>query len=113
MSLNPFSTVNDYSSMLNKIGVSTAFLLFGATALLRWQIQSVDAFLKPISISVPIMSGLNVPLGTILPALLIGLACRVIKLHDLVSDILRIRHCFDVEYVLLPFALQPFGAQAK
>jgi hypothetical protein len=91
--------------MLNKIGLFTFFFSLGATALLRWQIPAVDEFLKPISIPVPLESDLVVPLGTLLPALLIGVVSRMVKLHNVVSTIFGIRRRFDVEHVLLPLAL--------
>lgn len=104
MSLNPFSAVSDYSSMLAKIALSTFVVALGAVALLRWQIADIDSFLKTFSVSIPLTSGFNLPLGTLLPAFLFAIASRTVKLHNVVSDILGIRRRFDVESVLLPLA---------
>ena len=103
--MSPFSTISDYSSMLNKIGLFTFGIALGAIALLRWQVQSIDDALKAISISVPLMGGVILPLGTVLPALLIGVASRMIKLHNVVSTIFGIRRRFDVEHILFPLAV--------
>ena len=54
---------------------------------------------------VPIATGLAIPLGTILPAFLIALVSRIFKLHNHLSNILGIRHRFDLEAILFPLAI--------
>jgi hypothetical protein len=45
------------------------------------------------------------PSGTVLPALLIAILSESLKLHDIVSNVFRIRAEFDVRYILLPMAV--------
>jgi hypothetical protein len=55
--------------------------------------------------------------GTLLPALVVGIATRVFRLHARVSDWLGIRECFDREVILGEFAealaidLEPIGEE--
>lgn len=105
MSLNPFKTVGDYPMMLNKIAASTFLVALGGLALLRHEFVSVRSILDPVGISIPIESGLSLPLGLVLPALLFAILSRMFKLHDRVSDLFRIRQRFDVSEILFPLAM--------
>lgn len=112
MSINPFESVKDYPGMLNKIATYTFFASLGAVWLLRKEFYSIEDFLKPFSLPIPLASGLEIPIGTILPAFLFALLSRIIKLHDRISDLLRIRERFDVRSILLPMAAAT-GANLK
>lgn len=104
MSFNPFKAVGDYPKMLNKIAASTFFVAIGFTALLSSQFTSVRCLLEPLSIPISI-SGVSLPLGILLPALLVAILSRIFKLHDRISDVLNIRQRFDVGEILFPLAM--------
>ena len=106
-----FGTVKDYSGMLNRISVSTFFVSIAAIALLRNEIPMLDAFLKsvlPLEGKVPLID-IEASLGTVLPALIFMVLARAARLHDLVSDVLRIRQRFDRQEILEPMALMSAG----
>lgn len=105
MSFNPFATVSDYPTMLNKIAWYTFAVTLVCTIILRNTITQIDAWLSLLTLSIPVMSGLSLPLGTVLPAILLAFLSRATKFHDRISDVLRIRQRFDVNYILLPLAL--------
>jgi hypothetical protein len=105
MGFNPFVSVGDYPGMLNKIATYTFFATLLLVWLLRAEIPVVETVLSKLTISVPLASGLTVPLGTVLPAFVAAFLSRVLKLHDRVSDMLRIRQRFDVAAILLPLAV--------
>jgi hypothetical protein len=106
MDFNLFTTSGDYPKMLNKIATSTFLGAILATWLLRYEIPRLDAALNPFSFSIPI-AGVSIPFGTLLPALVVALLSRFFKLHDRISDILRIRQRFDVAEILLPWRPPP------
>jgi hypothetical protein len=103
---NIFGPVRDYPSMLNKIASFTFGVSIAGVVILRLQIPSIDKFLAILSVPIPIPIGsLSLPLGTILPALIFAFICRIIKLHNKLSDIFGIRKRFDINEVLIPLAL--------
>lgn len=103
MSLNPFTTVGNYSAMLNKIAAWTFFVSLGAIWLVRSRLPCVNAVLGTMSFQIPV-AGVDLPLGTLAPAFGIALISRVTKLHDRLSDLLGIRRRFDRQEILLPLA---------
>jgi hypothetical protein len=104
VALNPFETVSDYPSMLNKIAAYTFGAAIAATALLRYQVPAIELFLAKFSVPIPV-AGFSFPLGTILPAFMFAFGGRVIKLHNKISDLFGIRQRFDVHEILMPLAL--------
>ena len=99
MSLNPFSAVSDYSSMLNKIAFFTFAISLLLTLLVCGQSPIAEEALSFCPIQIPIL-GAKFALGLVLPALGIAIVARITKLHDRVSDLLGIRQAFDTEYIL-------------
>ena len=91
MSFNPFSSVGDYPGMLNKVATYTFFVALLLVWFVRSEIRDLDEPLSKLTLPIPIASGLNIPLGTVLPAFVIAFLSRVLKLHDRISDVLRIR----------------------
>ena len=73
--------------------------------LLRQQFASVNNLLEPLSIPIPLVGGLSLPLGTVLPAFLLATLSRIFKLHDRISDLFLIRQRFDVSEILFPLAI--------
>lgn len=109
MGFNPFATVSDYPSMLNKIAAYTFFVALLATCLLRASIAPFDRFLDHFSLPIPLTSGLVLPVGTVLPAFLVALLFRIVKFHDRMSDLFGLRKRFDVYRILYPLALGSGG----
>jgi hypothetical protein len=103
MSLNPFATVSDYPSMLNKVAIFTFFAALIATGIFAWQVPAVKQLLPNMAVKVP-ETDIQVPLLVLLVALAFALISRMIKLHDRLSDLLGIRKRFDVYAILLPMA---------
>lgn len=99
----PFTAPKDYSEMLNKIGV---FTLAGAL-ILTWIASlanaDINSALSAGTVKIPI-AGIELPLFFVVPALLIAIGFRVVKLHDRVSDLFRIREDFDLHEILTPLA---------
>lgn len=103
MSLNPFSAVTDYASMLNKLGW-IAFVEWGfAIAVLKDRAPAIVALVPFADYKVTLEDN-TIPLGVVLPAAILALCFRALKVHDLISTLFRIRPRFDVEHILVPLA---------
>ena len=105
----PKLTVRDYPEMLRKL--STAALLVSSVCIwvLRANIPSLDETLQTLDRLVPtisILGNLTIPFGTFLVAFIIAAASEAVRLHDKISDLLRIRHEFDLRWILIPMAVQ-------
>jgi hypothetical protein len=101
--LNPLAEVTDYHTMLNRIfWFTTASAVIG-TVLLRSFVPNIDAALAYLDVKIEVY-GIKIPLGYVVPGLLIGLLARIVRLHDRISDILGIRRRFDVTFILEPLA---------
>lgn len=92
--------VENYAQMLTKIFLWTFALSLVGLCLLAWQVPALGALFSapPFSVS---LSGHSIPLGVVLPALAFAAISAIVKLHDRVSDLLRLRSRFDVQYILL------------
>jgi hypothetical protein len=98
------SVASNYPEMLNKITISTFLFGLGMTILARSQIPWLDeALVTKIDIE---LAKVVLPLGTVLPPVLFALLFRMVKLHDSISDVLKIREDFDVRVILIPMALE-------
>jgi hypothetical protein len=99
----PFTAPKDYPEMLNKIGV---FTLAGAL-ILTWAVAhanpAVAGLLFAGSFKIPI-AGIDLPPLFVVPAVVIAIPFRVLKFHDRVSDLFRIREDFDLHEILTPLA---------
>ena len=104
MKFEPFATVESYAMMLRRIAMFAFSWALLAMILLRSQITSLDQALDAFSIPMPLI-GLELPMGTVVPAFLYALVSLVFKLHDRISDLFRIREEFDFRSILLPEAL--------
>jgi hypothetical protein len=95
-------TVRDYPSMLSKLW--TFALVEGAfVAWLCWlRIPAVHAALGSAPIT---FGGVQLPWLIVAVALAYATFVNMIKLHDRISDVFRIRHNFDVYRILLPLAV--------
>lgn len=108
MALNPLAPVTDYQSMLNRIFWFTTASALAGVALLRLNVPEVEALMSRVDFLVTLGGGkpLPAPAGTLLPALAIGVAARIFRLHGRISDWLGIRECFDIDVILREFAKQ-------
>ena len=91
--------------MLNRIFLFTTLSGSVATWLLRTHYQTLNDSLKFLDINVDLEFVKEVKLlGYLLPGAAVALVARVIRLHDRVSDLLRIRQRFDIREIILPLA---------
>lgn len=96
-----FAAPSNYKEMLDKIGMFTFFSLLIIMTVIRSNILSIDEFLTqyegPIQITI-----VDISFGalTVIIALILGLIFRTIKLHDFLSDVLKIRKHFDIKKIL-------------
>lgn len=104
MSLNPFATVSDYPSMLNKIATYTFFVSLLAAGIIMWQIPDLGNALPNLPVKIP-DTGLKIPMTIVLASFAIAFVSRAVKLHDRLSDLFGIRKQFDILYILVPMAL--------
>jgi hypothetical protein len=102
---NPFQIAGEYPKMLAKIAIFTFFSAILGLVLLRHEFPALDNLLKPLSVPIPIATGLSLPFGTVLPAFLFAALSRIFKLHDRISDVFQIRWRFDVSEILFPLAI--------
>ncbi|HYO25022.1 MAG TPA: hypothetical protein VEQ85_08730 [Lacipirellulaceae bacterium] len=117
--LNPLAPVIDYQSMLNRIFWFTTASALGAIWLLRAQVAAVDAALSQIDFAVGWQGQQLVPApgGSLLPALAIGMAARIFRLHARIADFLGLREIFDIEVIIqsladkLDVSLEPLGEE--
>lgn len=106
MLLNPLSPVTDYQSMLNRISWFTTASALVAIWMLRTYVPAVDGYLDRIDLALATSDAKTLPIpgGYLIPALVIGAAARIFRLHAKVSDWLGIRECFDLDVIIRGFA---------
>jgi TIR domain len=93
-----------YSDVLERVFVTTLFTGFVCTFVLGQASPEVKRILDSINTDTELgpIKGLKL-LYVAIPALL-ALFSRVIKLHDRVSDLLRLRSVIDTRWILIPLA---------
>jgi hypothetical protein len=108
MPLNPLAPITNYQTMLIRIFWFTTASAFVAVWMLRLQIPAFNTALSKIDFALTLHGGavLPTPGGYLLPALAIGLATRIFRLHGRISDWLGIRECFDLEVIIGGMAKQ-------
>jgi hypothetical protein len=105
MSLSPLAPVTDYQSMLNRVSWFTTATGLAAVWLLRASVPTLDDALRQVDTALALGGASSTtPAGYLLPALAVGIATRVFRLHARLSDWLEIRECFDVEVILAELA---------
>jgi len=93
-----------YSEMLERIFATTLATGFLCTVFLAQGSPAVHDLVNRISASADIGPLKGVKALYVLIPLGIAIFARVIKLHDKISDIFRIRKRFDTRHILLPMA---------
>lgn len=104
MKLEPFNAITNYSEMLNRISLFNLVGSLLAVVALRASIPTINTWLTPYSPQLPLVD-IALPMGTVVPALVVTLLCRMVKLHERIGDMLRIRQWFDIDAILLPMAV--------
>jgi hypothetical protein len=97
----PFDRPSSYGEMLNKIGIFTFLSTLGLTWVVAHFSPPVAAFLKSETTTVEIMT-LKIPLLYVVPAAIIAIFARIVRLHDRISDMFGIRERFDLNRILIP-----------
>jgi hypothetical protein len=97
----PFDRPSNYSEMLNKIGTFTFLVALGMTWVVAYFVPEISTFLHSQTATVEVLT-LKIPLLYVVPAVVIAIIARVIRLHDKLSDLFKIRSYFDVHRILLP-----------
>lgn len=99
----PFDRPSNYNEMLNKIGIFT----FLEAVVLAWLVAHfvlpVSAPMAALKLPVKVWS-IEIPLLYVGPGILIALFARIIRLHDKISCVFRVRRTFDIYRVLIPLA---------
>ncbi|MDQ0151019.1 hypothetical protein ACFO6R_13260 [Eubacterium multiforme] len=104
-----FNVSKSYEDMLNKIGIFTlGFLVCGWYLILlsfpefkKLINNSIKNFFE-ISGSIKLFS-FTLPIVFVIP-IFIALIFRIIKLHDKISNLFKIRLKYDLQYIILPLA---------
>lgn len=108
MTLNPFGHITSYSGMLNKIAVGHFFYVTIAIYLLNSHVAPFREFFEAVFATVLTVGkdveikGIEVPIGVIAVSFIWTLFSRIVKLHDIISDILKIRKIFELNYIIYP-----------
>jgi hypothetical protein len=100
----PFDRPKDYGEMLNKIGIFTFFVALSLTWFIAREMPSVALLLNLRQTTFDVAS-IHVPILYALVAGAVALFARVIRLHDLLSDVFKIRERFDVKKILIPLCV--------
>jgi hypothetical protein len=103
MSVNPFAPPENYGGMVQKIAVCTFVVGIALTAYVRATVPAVEAVLGHYDFKLKAL-GSEIPIGYLVPALAFTAFSAMFKLHDRISDLLRIRVNFDVNHILLVMA---------
>jgi hypothetical protein len=97
----PFDRPSSYGEMLNKIGIFTFLSALGLTWVVAKFAPAAAAFLHSETTTVEILT-LKIPLLFVVPAVIIAVLARIVRLHDRVSDLFGIRARFDLYRILIP-----------
>ncbi|WP_123420633.1 hypothetical protein [Gallaecimonas pentaromativorans] len=87
--------------MLNKLATANFFVGLIAFYFISAQSVSLNEIASRFSLDVSVL-GFKIPVGFLVPPLVMAILFRIIKLHDRISDAFRLRAFYDWEYVLKP-----------
>lgn len=104
-----FKTMTKYDDMLNKIGTSTFFVLIINWCLIIKNFPQINEKINEVSskINFPInwstkIGGIEIEAIMLIVPLIFAILFRIFRLHNVISDILKIRLHYDIKYILTP-----------
>jgi hypothetical protein len=99
-----FGLPKDYDEILQRIFYTSFATGFACTIVLVKASPALQKFIDSINTSADIGFIRNIPVLYVLIPLLIGVFSRLLILHDMISDVFRIRYLFDTRCLLFPLA---------
>lgn len=87
--------------MLNNIAIYTFLTISIILLVLSNRIEEIENLLNLVPINITISDN-DFPILAVIFALFIAIFSRVVKLHDKISNILRIRHYYDIIVIIYP-----------
>jgi hypothetical protein len=99
----PFDRPKNYNEMLNKIGISTFLLSLALTWVVARYVPKIGALLSSSGTEVEVLT-MHVKILYVVPAIVIAVLARIIRLHNCVSTIFGIRARFDLYKILIPLS---------
>lgn len=99
-----FGQPADYSEMLQRIFYTTVASGLVCTIVLAKASPSVKELIDSISTNADIGPIKSIKALYVLIPVIIGTVSHILKLHDRISDLFRIRFLFDTKYLLFPLA---------
>ncbi len=93
-----------YSDMLERVFATTVVTGIVCTLILASASPVVKSLLGSIQTETEIGPVKGLKVLYVLPPIALALISRIIRLHDKISDLLRIRFRFDTQYILFPMA---------
>ena len=96
---------DSYSDMLEPIFAISVATGVICTVVLADASPALKDFLNSFKMEAEIGPLKGIKALYVLIPLVVALFSRVIKLHDLISDLLRIRYVFDTKFILYPLAI--------
>jgi hypothetical protein len=99
-----FGQPDNYSEILQRIWYTSIATGLGCTILLSTASPTLQNFINSITTTAEIGPIKNIKVLYVIIPLLIGILSRMLKLHDKISDVFRIRYLFDTRCLLYPLA---------
>lgn len=96
--LNPFRNITSYQDMVSKIAYWTTLYTIMCLIIYAWLVNP-DTILNT-GINIELFSEISISLQMFAIALLAGGLFRVLKMHDRISDLFKIRRKFDIVYII-------------
>jgi hypothetical protein len=100
-----FGQPDSYSDMLERMFYMCIVSGLICTLILADASPALSVFLNSVTTEADIGPLKKLKALYVLIPLLIAFFSRVVKLHDLISDVFRIRHMFDTQFILYPLAV--------
>lgn len=101
-----FGQPESYSDILERVFYTSVAAGVVCTVILAQASPAVADILESVSTNAEIGPIKGVKALYVLIPLAVGLISRMLRLHDRISDVLRIRHRFDTRCILFPLAEQ-------
>jgi len=93
--------------MLNKIGFFTLFVVMGCWYIILLMFPNIDLALKNVLPNGGTIKfiGIDIKFYFFIISIIIAIIARAIRLHDRISDMLKIRKKYDLDNILLPLGV--------